>query len=234
MITEKKATKHSKPAKAKDAKKPANKTLKNKKSHKLGKGKPAIKKKKSMYEDKLPSAELHGKKGKLIQDKKLKESFDSLYENFMNSTENLVQEGWFDRYQPKNKINPQTNQTTNSQADKVNNPQQKSKIQKAKNLVPVNEYLDLMNETQNLLRGLPQNTKQVIFALRRLIMNLNHFVVDYDLDQYKETFDVQLSKLNQYYEMCKKTPNTAEKYSSEIYKTIDSMYNIISVMYPKG
>jgi hypothetical protein len=218
MITEKKATKHSKPAKAKDAKKPANKTLKNKKSHKLGKGKPAIKK----------------KKGKLIQDKKLKESFDSLYENFMNSTENLVQEGWFDRYQPKNKINPQTNQTTNSQADKVNNPQQKSKIQKAKNLVPVNEYLDLMNETQNLLRGLPQNTKQVIFALRRLIMNLNHFVVDYDLDQYKETFDVQLSKLNQYYEMCKKTPNTTEKYSSEIYKTIDSMYNIISVMYPKG
>ncbi len=90
MITEKKATKHSKPAKASDAKKPANKTLKNKKSHKLGKGKPAIKKKKGMYEDKLPSAEIHGKKGKLIQDKKLKESFDSLYENFMNSTENLV------------------------------------------------------------------------------------------------------------------------------------------------
>lgn len=97
MITEKKATKYSKPAKAVDGKKPSNKTLKNKKSHKLGKGKPATKKKKSMYEDKLPSAELHGKKGKLIQDKKLKESFDSLYENFMNSTESLINEGWFSK-----------------------------------------------------------------------------------------------------------------------------------------
>lgn len=85
LLIEKRAKKYSKPSKS--IQKYKNKKLKN-----LNKAKPigAKAKRKMNEKDDLKSVELLGKKGKLIQDKNLKESFQSLYDNFMNSTKTIL------------------------------------------------------------------------------------------------------------------------------------------------